>query len=134
MLLKQRAKNSAPEFLTRHYDLEMIDPKRKNGPHCPIHPDTALICPACIAAVGGRATSPAKIAASRENAKLATEAASKARRRKKRRKAKAKKSTRAIFFCEQRGCSMRNIPVERPNQSPQYCDLCKYVLTFRRKL
>lgn len=39
---------------------------------CPIHPDALLIktCPKCLGAAGGRSTSPAKIAASRANAKL----------------------------------------------------------------
>ena len=40
------------------------------GPHCHIHTDTPLTCQKCLGAAGGRSTSPAKIAASRANAKL----------------------------------------------------------------
>ena len=43
---------------------------QKASPHCHIHTDTALTCPKCLSAAGGRSTSPAKIAASRANAKL----------------------------------------------------------------
>jgi hypothetical protein len=40
--------------------------------HCDVHPDTLLVktCPKCLGAAGGRVSSPAKIAASRANAKL----------------------------------------------------------------
>lgn len=55
---------------TFHYDAAMTDSKRPDGPHCIAHPETALVCPRCIAAKGGRSRSKAKLAASKRNAKL----------------------------------------------------------------
>jgi len=52
-------------------------------PTCAVH-DRLLICPACAGARGGRATTPAKVAAARENAAVATAARVSARARKRR--------------------------------------------------
>jgi hypothetical protein len=39
-------------------------------PYCGVHPTTALVCPRCNAAKGGRSKSKKKLAAARKNAKL----------------------------------------------------------------
>lgn len=64
------------------YDEAMTNSKRHDGPHCSVHPDTALVCMRCIGAKGGRSRSKAKLAAVRENAKLGGRPPKKLARRK----------------------------------------------------
>jgi hypothetical protein len=53
------------------YSESMTDSHRPDGPHCPVHPETALICPRCIASKGGKSRSRKKRVAVRESLKLA---------------------------------------------------------------
>lgn len=38
--------------------------------YCAVHPETKLLCPRCLAALGGKVTSKSKSAAARRNGKL----------------------------------------------------------------
>lgn len=68
------AENLPPENLPGQsaldYDEDMTNSERATGPHCHIHPDTALTCARCIGAKGGKSRSKKKLAAIRKNAKL----------------------------------------------------------------
>lgn len=68
--MKHKLKKPHRKIISLSYDLSMTDTHRTRGPHCPIHPETALICPRCIAARGGQSKSKKKLAAARRNAKL----------------------------------------------------------------
>lgn len=62
-----------PRAKAKSFGREAIAPP-PDAEHCAVHPETTLVvvkyCPKCQGAKGGRVSSPAKIAASRANAKL----------------------------------------------------------------
>lgn len=115
--VKRPIKKIARPVVSVSYDLDMSDPTRPDGPHCPIHPETALICPACIAAKGGRSTSPAKLKALERNRKLAVKAATKARN--------AKRKGRLFdFVCRTSTCPNRGNKLTML-QGIRHCERCK---------
>lgn len=122
--VKRAPKISRSRLVAVSYDLDMSNPNRTDGPHCPIHPETALVCPSCIAAKTAGKPSARKLRALRRNVKLATIAAAK-----KRRAANAKDYV--SYECTNKVCKMFGVRVQRNAQiSYPKCGVCRHSLSF----